>query len=246
MIQICCISGICLICLETLKKKENEIHVPSFCSLKINSRIQPALMSSCFYVVYGIPSFSCLKIRTLSHCLQRLSWYIKSLRQIHWYGNWGPGPKALTAFVSLGALSFSNLLYSSGFQWPLSSFFLALFRLNTALLDQKDWSKIDMRIGFGLCCPSASCPCWLIFVETTVSWENSWFEEMFDYWFLKLEIALWDEREGPLWMNVLIFIVIDITMPILYLQPQEKEWTYMYMYNHILRGVRLYMCMFIQ
>lgn len=176
MTQMCCFSGICLIWLETLNKNENEIHLHSFCLMntcwlvvastlwKLTLELSQPWRQAHFCVIYGMPSSSVLKFRTSNVCPQHLSRYTESLRWIHREGTWGLAPKFLyfpTFSTHLGFISLSAI------------FFPSLFKMKTVLLDQKDGSKIrDETLAFVI--HQYHLVCWLIFVNTEVSWDNNY------------------------------------------------------------------------
>lgn len=152
----------------------------------------------------------------------------------------GPVAQSTDSVYVPGALLFSNLLYSSGFRLPLSNILFGTFQPENCPSWSKSRSKIrHEKLAFAFVIHQHHTLTG-IFVNTKVSWENDRFKEIFNYWVLKLEIALWHEREKPLWINFLVSIVIDITIAILCFQPEEKLWTYVYMHNHEVKGTRLH------
>lgn len=176
MTQMCCFSGICLICLETLNKNENEIHLHSFCLMKtcwlvvastlwkLTLELSQPWCQVHFCVIYGMPSFSVLKFRTSNVCPQHLSRYTKILEMNSLRRELG-----LWAHIPL----LSNLLYPSGLHFPLSNIFSVTFQNENCSSWPKRWKQNQIwKISF--CYPSISHSCWLIFVNTEVSWDNNY------------------------------------------------------------------------
>lgn len=161
MTQMCYFSGICLICLETLNKNENEIHLHSFCLMntcwlvvastlwKLTLELSQPWRQAHFCVIYGMPSSSVLKFRTSNVCPQHLSRYTKSLRWIHREGTWGL--EVGGSQISL----LSNLLYSSGLHFPLSNIFSVTFQHENCSSWPERW-KQNQRWDISFCCPSIS------------------------------------------------------------------------------------------